>query len=375
LKSGPNPAAIRAEKKQPSWRRIKESAMGTIWFWLVAIMIAIYVLLDGFDLGAGAIHLLVAKTDEERRQVLASIGPVWDGNEVWLLAAGGTLYFAFPALYASAFSGFYLPLMIVLWLLILRGAAIEFRNHIKSAVWDPLWDFLFCAASLLLAIFFGAALGNVVRGVPLDASGYFFEPLWTNFRLGDDPGILDWYTILVGVLALFALVMHGALWVRMKTGSAVSRRAGKLAWQAWWGVVALTALVTALTFRIQPQVKENFRTWPAGYVFPLLAVAGIAGVVYELRKGAERNAFLASCAYLAGMLTSVVFGVYPMVLPARNPVYSLTVAGAKAADYGLKVGLAWWIIGIILASGYFTYVYRSFAGKVVIDKDSHGYGD
>src|SRR5207249_4380319 len=115
------------------------------------------------------------------------------------------LYFAFPALYASAFSGFYLPLMIVLWLLILRGASIEFRNHIKSAVWDPLWDFLFWASSLLLAVFFGAALGNVVRGVPLDSSGYFFEPLWTNFRLGDDTGILDWYTIQVGVLALLAL--------------------------------------------------------------------------------------------------------------------------------------------------------------------------
>jgi cytochrome d ubiquinol oxidase subunit II len=360
---------------QPSLRRIEESAMGTIWFWLVAIMIATYVLLDGFDLGAGAIHLFVAKTDDERRQVLASIGPVWDGNEVWLIAAAGTLYFAFPALYASAFSGFYLPLMIVLWLLILRGASIEFRNHIKSAVWDPLWDFLFCASSLLLAVFFGAALGNVVRGVPLDSSGYFFEPLWTNFRLGDDTGILDWYTILVGVLALLALMMHGALWVQMKTSGAVSGRAGRLAGRAWWGVVALTALVTALTFRIQPQVKENFMTWPIGFVFPLLAVAGIAGVVFELRKGDERKAFLASCAYLAGMLTSVVYGVYPMVLPARNPVYSLTVESAKAADYGLKIGLAWWIIGIILAVGYVIYVYRSFAGKVVVEKDSHGYGD
>ncbi len=124
--------------------------MGTLWFCLVALMIAIYVLLDGFDLGAGAIHLLVAKTDEERRQVLASIGPVWDANEVWLLAAGGTLYFAFPVLYASGFSGFYLPLMIVLWLLILRGTSIEFRNHIHSVVWDPFWDFLFCASSFLL---------------------------------------------------------------------------------------------------------------------------------------------------------------------------------------------------------------------------------
>src|ERR1700693_3362970 len=190
--------------------------MGTIWFWLVAIMITVYVLLDGFDLGAGAIHLLVAKTDEERRQVFASIGPGWDVNEVWLLAAGGTLYFAFPALYASSFSGFYLPLMIVLWLLILRGTSIEFRNHIRSKVWDPLWDFVFCASSLLLSVFFGAALANVVRGVPLDASGYFFEALWTNFRLGEETGILDWYTILVGVLALLSLAMHGGVLGEMK---------------------------------------------------------------------------------------------------------------------------------------------------------------
>ena len=349
--------------------------MGTIWFWLVAIMIATYVLLDGFDLGAGAIHLLVAKTDEERRQVLASIGPVWNGNEVWLIAAGGTLYFAFPALYASAFSGFYLPLMIVLWLLILRGASIEFRNHIKSAVWDPLWDFLFCASSLLLAVFFGAALGNVVRGVPLDSSGYFFEPLWTDFRLGDETGILDWYTILVGVLALLALMMHGGLWVQMKTSGAVNTRAGKLAHRAWGGVAALTALVTAVTFRIQPQVKENFTTWPWGFLFPLLAVAGIAGVLFALRKREERKAFFASCAYLAGMLTSVVFGVYPLVLPARNPVYSLTVTTANAGVYGLKVGLVWWVLGMILAAGYFTFVYRSFAGKVVVGGDPHGYGD
>src|SRR3974390_3748408 len=155
--------------------------MGITWFWLVAIMLTVYVLLDGFDLGAGAIHLLVARTAEKRRQVIASIGPVWDGNEVWLLAAGGALYFAFPALYASGFSGFYLPLMIVLWLLILRGTAVEFRNHLKSDVWIPFWDFTFFAASLLLAVFYGAALANVVRGVPFDASGYFFEPLSTNF--------------------------------------------------------------------------------------------------------------------------------------------------------------------------------------------------
>lgn len=345
--------------------------METIWFCLVALMIALYVLLDGFDLGAGAIHLFVARTDEERQQVLASIGPVWDGNEVWLLAAGGTLYFAFPALYAGAFSGFYLPLMMVLWLLILRGTSIEFRNHIKSPVWHPLWDFLFSVSSLLLAVFYGAALGNVVRGVPLDASGYFFAPLWTNFRLGQEVGILDWYTILVGVLALCALIMHGALWVHWKTSGPVSDRSASLAGRSWWGILALTALVTTVTFKIQPQVLTNFKTWLWGFAFPLLAVAGLAGVKYELARREERKAFLASCAYLAGMLTSVVFGVYPLVLPARNPAYSLTIANAKAGPYGLKIGLIWWVLGMILAAGYFVYLYRSFAGKVALGSDSH----
>lgn len=349
--------------------------METIWFWLVALMIAVYVLLDGFDLGAGAIHLIAAKTDDERRQILASIGPVWDGNEVWLLAAGGTLYFAFPQLYASAFSGFYLPLMIVLWLLILRGISIEFRNHVHSLVWDPLWDFLFFASSLLLAVFYGAALGNVVRGVPLDASGYFFEPLWTNFRLGAETGILDWYTILAGVLALAALVMHGSLWVKMKTSGPVNERAGKIAGAAFWAVIVLTMLVTVLSFGVQPQIHKNFSQWPVGYLFPILAIAGAIGIKAFTAKRHERNAFLASCVYLAGMLTSVVFGVYPMVLPARDPAYSLTVDSAKAGAYGLKIGLIWWVIGIALASSYSVFVYRSFAGKVQIGASQHGHGD
>lgn len=347
--------------------------MGTVWFCIVAVMITVYVLLDGFDLGAGAIHLLVAKTDQERREILASIGPVWDGNEVWLLAAGGTLYFAFPALYASGFSGFYLPLMIVLWLLILRGTSIEFRSHIRSAVWTPFWDFAFWGSSLLLAVFFGAALGNVVRGVPLDASGYFFEPLWTDFRLGEQTGILDWYTILVGVLALAALMMHGGLWVRLKTTGAVGERASRLASQAWWAVAAITAVVTAVTFRVQPQIGLNFKTRPWGMLFPMLAAGGLALVRWFMARRDEKKTFLASAAYLAGMLTSVVFGLYPLVLPARNPLYSLTVGGAKAGEYGLTVGLVWWGIGISLATGYFVFVYRSFAGKVSIEKDGHGY--
>jgi len=342
--------------------------METVWFCLVAIMIAGYVVLDGFDLGAGAVHFLVAKTDAERQLVVRSIGPVWDGNEVWLLAAGGTLYFAFPALYASGFSGFYLPLMIVLWLLILRGIAIEFRERLDSAVWMTFWDVVFAAASLLLAVFYGAALGNVVRGVPLDGKGYFFEALWTNFRLGPDTGILDWYTIIVGVAALATLSLHGALWLALKTEGPVHDRSQNAARGIWWVVLVMTFLLTVLTFRVQPQVLKNLAEHPAGFVFPLLALAGLGTMGWFIRYKDDLKGFLASCLYLVGMLTSVVFGLYPLVLPASTgPAYSLTIYNAKAADYGLRVGLVWWFIGMALATTYFIYVYRNFAGKVKLE--------
>jgi cytochrome d ubiquinol oxidase subunit II len=318
------------------------------------------------------VHLWVARTDRERRLVLRSIGPVWDGNEVWLLAAGGTLYFAFPALYAAGFSGFYLPLMIVLWLLILRGISIEFRNHLESPVWTPLWDVGFSGSSLLLTVFFGAALGNVVRGVPIDHTGYFFEALWTDFRLGPNTGILDWYTILVGVASLAVLTLHGALWVAMKTDGEVNARSRTCARLVWWAVAAFTLLVTWVTFVVQPHVPARLQAQPWGYIFPALALGGLAAVFVFLRRGNDLRAFLASCAYIVGMLTSVVFGVYPYVLPSSiSPEYALTVHNAKAADYGLRVGLVWWVIGMALASGYFIYTYRHFAGKVRLDEEGY----
>ena len=172
---------------------------------------------------------------------MRAIGPVWDGNEVWLLAAGGTLYFAFPLLYASSFSGFYLPLMMVLWLLMLRGIGIELRAHMENPVWRGFFDMVFCVSSVLLAIFFGAALGNVVRGVPLGADGYFFEPLWTNFRVGTNTGILDWYTVLTGVIALVTLTAHGSLYVAVKTDGELNRRARTIALWAWPVQLILTS--------------------------------------------------------------------------------------------------------------------------------------
>src|SRR5438105_3979627 len=229
----------------------------TIWFCLVALMIAAYVILDGYDLGAGMIHLFVARSDDERRQVLNTIGPFWDGNEVWLIAGGGTLYFAFPALYAASFSGFYLPLIMVLWLLILRGISIEFRSHVESPVWRPLWDTVFGGASKLLAIFFGVALGNVVRGVPLDASGFFFLPLWTDFTIRGELGILDWYTVMVGLAAFATLIVHGALWVTLRTDGPLEQKSRILAGRAWWFVLVMVAAITAVSFQIQPQLSAS----------------------------------------------------------------------------------------------------------------------
>jgi cytochrome d ubiquinol oxidase subunit II len=263
-------------------------------------MIATYVLLDGFDLGAGIVHLGVAHTDAERRAVIGSIGPVWDGNEVWLIAGGGTLFFAFPVLYASSFSGFYLPLMIVLWLLIVRGISIEFRSLVRGPVWAPFWDWMFCLSSALLAIFFGAALGNVVRGVPLDAQGYFFEALWTNFRVGQNTGILDWYTILIGIAAYFALAVHGALWVAYQCEDDIATRARHIAHLGAWGLVVLTALVTYLSMQVQPQILINLTSHPWGFIFPAIALAGLAGIVSFPRgkqtPEPERRAFFSSSA-------------------------------------------------------------------------------
>jgi len=337
-----------------------------VWFCLVAIMIAGYVVLDGFDLGAGIVHLFVARTDHERRQVLRSIGPVWDGNEVWLLAGGGTLYFAFPALYSASFSGFYLALMLVLWLLILRGISIEFRNHVESPVWLPFWDFVFGGSSALLALLFGAALGNVVRGVPLDSNGYFFLPFWTDFLPGKDAGIVDWYTLLAGASSFVAITIHGCYWVAYRTSGDLQQRSRLLARKVWWAVLAATALMTLASFELQPHLWQQFSAHPWGSVFPLLALLGLGGMRLYGSGRRDLGAFLSSCLYLAGMLTSAAFGVFPYVLPSNvSPEAGLTVFNASAATYGLYVGLAWWIPGMILASVYSFFVYRRLTATTV----------
>jgi cytochrome bd ubiquinol oxidase subunit II len=344
--------------------------MPTLWFVLVALMLAAYVVLDGFDIGAGIVYLFAGRSGLERRTVLRSIGPVWDGNEVWLLAAGGTLYFAFPLLYASSFSGFYLPLMMVLWLLMLRAIGIEFRTHLDDPVWQGFFDVTFSAASVLLAIFFGAALGNVLRGVPLGSDGYFFEPLFTNWRVGPRPGILDWYTVLTGVVALATLTIHGALYLVTKTEGELNARARRVALSVWPVLLVLTALSLIATMWIRPDVLNNYRAHPAGLLVPIVVCGALGVMLHGALARLEKLAFGASCAYIAGMLVGAAFALYPRVLPAStSPAYSLTIQNTAAAPYGLKIGVAWWIIGMVLALGYFVFIYRMFRGKVRLEAE------
>ncbi|HEV8193307.1 MAG TPA: cytochrome d ubiquinol oxidase subunit II, partial [Ktedonobacterales bacterium] len=339
--------------------------MQTLWFILVAFMLTMYVLLDGFDLGAGVIHLFAAKTEEERRAILRAIGPVWDGNEVWLIAASGTLFFAFPLLYAVSFTGFYLPLIIVLWLLMFRGISIELRGHIHNPVWVSFWDGMFFLGSALLAIFYGTALGNVVRGVPLNSQHSFFEALWTDFNaLSVNPGILDWYTILIGLMALVALTAHGANYIAVKTLGDLQLRARRIARYAWVVTIVLTALGTIATFIVQPAASASFASRPWGYIFPLIALAGLVGMGYFNIRADDLRAFFSSGTFLAGMLASQAFALYPMVLPAVNSANSLTIYNASGSQYGQTVGLVWWSIGMILAIIYFVFTYRLFWGKV-----------
>jgi cytochrome d ubiquinol oxidase subunit II len=346
--------------------------MATLWFMIVAVMVAAYVVLDGFDLGAGVIYLGAARTPDERRAIMRAIGPVWDGNEVWLLAAGGTLYFAFPLLYASSFSGFYLPLMIVLWLLMLRGIGIELRAHMKNPVWLGFFDVVFCVSSLLLTIFFGAALGNVVRGVPLGADGYFFEPLWTNFRVGANNGILDWYTVLSGVIALVTLTAHGSLYIAIKTENELNGRARMVARWAWPLQLLLTVAGLVATVSVRPGVLDNYKHHAIGFGIPVLVFGSLAVMMHAMIKRADKIAFVASALYIVGMLVGAAFALYPVVLPAStDPALNLTIYNTAAAEHGLVVGVTWWVIGMILALGYFTLLFRMFKGKVQLESEGH----
>jgi cytochrome d ubiquinol oxidase subunit II len=337
-------------------------------------MITVYALLDGFDLGAGIIHLFTAKTDRERRSILNAVGPVWDGNEVWLVAGGGTLYFAFPLLYASSFSGFYLPLMIVLWLLILRALGIEFRHQVQNPLWKSFWDATFSVGSFLLALFFGVALGNIIRGVPLQEDGYFFAPLWTTFSVRPEAGVLDWFTVTMGLVSLFTLCTHGSNFVALKTDGAVQGRARLTARISWWGVLLTSAGAVIGTTAIRPEIWNNFASHPWGYVLPSIGLVALGGMFFFNRQENDQLAFLSSATFVAATLATTAFGLFPYVLPATtDPDRSLTVYNTISHEYGLSIGIIWWTVGILLALGYFIFLYRTTRGKVVVPAEGDGY--
>lgn len=346
--------------------------MATTWFVLLGFMLIVYVVLDGFDLGAGALHLFVARSDDDRRTVLSAIGPVWHGNEVWLLAAGGLLVFAFPRVYAVAFSGFYLPLMLVLWLLILRGISIELRSHQANMLWRQLFDTIFALSSAVLALVLGVALGNVLRGVPIDASGYFAAPLFTNFGLGGELGAIDWYTLSVGLFALAVLAAHGAMFLRWKTTGEVNTRSTRIARWIWGVAAALAIVVTIETASVNPTLLANLAARPGLWLLPVAVVAGWIGVFVALARGRELAGFIASSVVIAALLGMTAGALYPLLLRSSiDPAFSLDVPGTANDRGGLAIGLAWWIPAILLALGYFTYLFRSFRGKVTLTADDH----
>jgi cytochrome bd ubiquinol oxidase subunit II len=348
--------------------------MPEVWYAIVVAMLTGYVVLDGFDLGAGALHPFVAKGDAEKRRLLAAIGPFWDGNEVWLLAAGGALFVGFPRVLSVGVSGFYFAIFLVLWCLILRGISIEFRSHVADPVWRQACDFFFWLPSLLLPVFFGAALGNLIRGVPLSADGWFELPLFTDFSAREPVGILDWYTVSVGVFAFAALIAHGAAFLTWKTDGPVQMRSRRAA-RIGFGVVAiLWPLITLATVRVDRPFLSALAGRPLAWLFALVAFAGLVAAFAGLSRGRDRAAFLGSCAFLAGLSMATAACIFPVLLRATgDPALSMTAFNSSADPAGLRTALGWLSIGLPLAILYFVFLFRFHRGKATAAADGEGY--
>jgi cytochrome d ubiquinol oxidase subunit II len=345
-----------------------------LWFAVAVLMLTAYVVLDGFDLGAGALHLLVARNDSERRQVLGAIGPYWDGNEVWLLAAGSVLFVAFPKILSSGVSGFYFAIFLLLWSLILRGIAIEFRSHVNDSIWRRTWDLGFAAASTVLPVFFGAALGNLIRGVPLDAGGWFELALFTDFTAKEPVGILDWYTVLVGVFALAALAGHGATFLAWKTDGPVHERSRALVRPLHAAVAVLWVAVTAATPAVNPDFLAALPRRPLAVALAVWAAAGLVTVFAASSRGRDRAAFLGSCSFLAGLSTATAACVFPVMLRSiSDAALSLTAYNAGGDPAGLRTAVGWLAAGLPLAVVYLFIVFRVHRGKAVAAAEGEGY--
>ena len=327
------------------------------WFMVIAVMLTGYAVLDGFDLGVGTLHLGIGRTTEERSTLIDAIGPVWNGNEVWLLALGGALFAAFPQVYAASFSGFYLPLMLVLWLLVLRGLGIEFRHQLEHELWRQAWDVVFSLASVLLAFLFGVALANVLRGVPLDGAGEFRG----TFAL-----LLNPFALLGGCLSVVVLAMHGAAWIALKTEHEVQTRARRVGPVLWGLTLALLAATVAASFVVRPDFTNNYLRAPWLLFFPLFALGAAGAVrVYQTRAD-DRRTFIAGASLIIGILTSVAAGAYPVLLPSldRSVHPGLDIHNAASPAGSLYTALGIYLFGMALVVTYMVHVYRVWQGKV-----------
>jgi len=331
--------------------------MSTIWFLVLAAMLTAYAVLDGFDLGVGALLPWVCKNEDERDQARESIGPVWNGNEVWLLAAGGAMFVAFPRLYAASFSGFYLALMLVLWLLMGRGIGFEFRHAHKHPLWTGFWDTVFSGSSLLLALLFGVAIGNVLRGVPFDAQGEFQG----SFTL-----MLNPFALVGGLLSVAMLCLHGAAFLAMKTEGALQQRVRRLSGALWMVVLLLVfGFVTASIF-VRPGFADNFGHAPALILLPLIVVGALAAIPLLVRRAQDTRLFAATSLLIVSLLGSAAAGLFPRLLPALgiHPADDLTIFNAASDSHSLVAALVMNLVGMTVVLAYTLSIYKVWSGKV-----------
>ena len=336
--------------------------LNIIWFLLVGVLISGYAILDGFDLGVGSLYPWLGKTEEEKLTLLQSIGPFWDGNEVWLLTGAGAIFAAFPLVYASVFSGFYLAMMLVLLALILRAVAVEFRNHAQTARWRKRLDRLFFIGSILPALLFGVAMGNIAQGLPLNSSHYY---------TGSFFDLLNFYALLLGLLGLLAFLWQGSSYIMLKTEGELQENARRVFGRIWAACVVVYVLASLYTFAAVPALYVNYfkHTW--FWAAPLLSVIGLAAAPLLARTARYGMTFILSSVYMAGLIATLGLGMFPNLVPALDPRLSLTIYNAASSDLTLKVMLIIALIGVPIVLFYTIYVYRVFKGKVDIDAEGY----
>ena len=332
------------------------------WFILIGILLSGYAVLDGFDLGVGALHLLT-KTDEERRIMINAIGPVWDGNEVWLVTGGGAMFAAFPDVYATVFSGFYSALILLLSVLIFRAVAIEFRSKRESKRWRQSWDVAFSLSSFLIPLLLGVALGNIALGVPLGADKEFAGTFF---------GLLNPYSIIVGITTVAIFMMHGAIYIVMKTEGELHDKIRGWVNNTIIFFVICYVTTTMATLIYLPHMTDSFKDHPEFFILALLNMLAIANIPREIHHKKDFNAFLSSCASIFALLALFAIGIFPnMVLSNPNPEYSLTVYNAASSEKTLTIMLIIAAIGVPFVLAYTVSIYWIFRGKVKLDSTSY----